>query len=165
MDSRNNRIVNQLLYFFNGDATRPKFISAFLLTGLAASYLAELPGISWLSGGDVTVFPFRYGFIFSALLLIFAADTLVKGPPEGGSVVASLVFTGIWMLGYKQYAGAAFSAGKLAMAAFLCLASCGFLWLRAHRPDKRRAASAALALLMLADVYASSCITLYGALR
>lgn len=154
-----------LLYFFNKDGTRQKFASSFFLVALAASYLIEMPGISWQNGEDLAVFPFRYGFVFSAILLLFAADTLIHGTPPIGSVLASLVFFGIWVLGYRQYVGAGASYGKLAMGIALYLASCVCLWLRDRCPRLRQGAAALLAVLILFDVYASSCITLYGVLR
>ncbi|MDD4850550.1 MAG: YfhO family protein [Gemmiger sp.] len=158
-----------LLYFFSPNqgrhGTRQKFASTFLLAAVAASYMVELPGIRWQSGADVTEFPFRYGFMFSAVLLLFAADTLLQPPPATAAVAASLVFGGIWVLGYPQHIGTAFSAQRFGVGICLYLGAVACLWLRGHRPAWRRAATVLLAGLLLADVYASSCITLYGVLR
>lgn len=150
-----------LCYFLGGDSTRAKFAAAALAAGVAASYLLELPGVSWQNGDDLAVFPFRYGFLLSAMLVIFAADTLVHAPPPTPALGAALFLAAIYLLGYQGTVGSAARTWRLAAAAALYLGCCVLLRLRA-KPGWQRRAAVLLALLLLADVVASSCITLYG---
>jgi hypothetical protein len=153
------------LVFFGSKPSRGKFAGAALLGLTSLSYLVELPGLTWSNGTDVTVFPFRYGFIFSVLVLYTAAEVLVRGGPEFTSILASWVPGAILLIGYRFNAGGAYTRGRMLAVLLFYLGSCVCLWIRDHRPAWRRAASAALALMMLADVYASSSITLYGVLQ
>lgn len=148
-----------LLYFLGNDSTRAKFAGAFLVAGVAASYLVDLPGLTWQNGDDLAVFPFRYGFLLSAMLVILAADTVIHDPPPVSSLAAALFVLAIYLLGYRGTVGAAARTWRLAAAGGLYLACCPLLRMRAQR---RRTAGMLLAALMIADVTVSSCITLYG---
>lgn len=152
-----------LLYFMsNRDSTRAKFASAFLLVGILASYLFNLPGLTWQNGDDLAVFPFRYGFLLSAMLLILAADTVVQDPPPVSSLAAAMFVLAIYLLGYRGTVGHAARLWRLGIGGGLYLACCPLLRMRAQ--DRyRKAAGILLAVLILADTIASSCITLYGA--
>lgn len=151
-----------LLYFLGEEPTRAKFASAFLVVGVGASYLFNLPGLTWQNGDDLAVFPFRYGFLLSAMLLILAADTVVQDPPPVSALAAAMFVLAIYLLGYRGTVGAAARFWRLAAGGGLYLACCFLLRLRAQ--DRyRKAAAILLAVLILADTIASSCITLYGA--
>lgn len=150
-----------VLYFFGKAPTRAKFASAFMVLAVLSSYLVEMPGISWDDGTDVAVFPFRYGFVFSAVLLILAADTILGDCPPPASAAAFLLFIGIFLLGYKENARAAYAPVRLLANAAACPAAWCCLWLRQNRPA-RRLYGAAYSLFLLAELYAGSCITLYG---
>ncbi|MGN0975298.1 MAG: YfhO family protein [Gemmiger sp.] len=154
-----------VLYFFGGASTRAKFVSAFALVVILASYLVEAPGICWSDGADVAVFPFRYGFIFSAMLLVLAADTITADCPPPSSAVAFLLFMGIVLLDYRENARSAFTPMRLAVNLLACPVSWGCLWLRRTRPARHRLTGAIWAGLLLAELYAGSCITLYGVLK
>lgn len=154
-----------VLYFFGGAPTRAKFASAFLVVAVLFSYMVEIPGISWDNGADVAVFPFRYGFVFSAMLLIFAADTLLGDCPPPAAGAAFLAFMGIFVLGYRNNARAAFTPLRFAVNLLACPAAWGCLWLRQRSPTRRRLWGGAYGLLLLAELYAASCITLYGVLK
>ena len=150
-----------LCYFLGTDSTRAKFVSAALTAGVAASYLLDLPGISWQNGDDLAVFPFRYGFLLSAMLVIFAADTLVHQSPPVPALGAGLFLAAIYLLGYRGTVGSAARTWRLAAGAGLYLGCCVLLRLRA-RPGWQRRAAWLLSVLLLADVVVSSCISLYG---
>lgn len=150
-----------LLYFMGNDSTRAKFAGAFLLAGVGASYLVNLPGLTWQNGDDLAVFPFRYGFLLSAMLLILAADTVIHDPPPISSLAAAMFVLAIYLLGYHGTVGTAARTWRLAIGGGLYLACCPLLRMRAQ-PSQRRAAGILLAVLMLADAVVSSCITLYG---
>lgn len=151
-----------LLYFMsNADSTRAKFASAFLLVGVLASYLINLPGLTWQNGDDLAVFPFRYGFLLSAMLLILAANTIVQDPPPLSSLAAAMFILAIYLLGYHGTVGTAARVWRFAIGGGLYLACCLLLRMRAQ-PKSKKAAGILLAVLMLADTVVSSCITLYG---
>ena len=95
------------------------------------------------------------------MLVIFAADTLVHAPPPTPALGAALFLAAIYLLGYQGTVGSAARTWRLAAAAALYLGCCVLLRLRA-KPGWQRRAAVLLALLLLADVVASSCITLYG---
>lgn len=156
-------VILALLYFMgNDDSTRAKFASAFLLVGVLASYLVDLPGLTWQNGDDLAVFPFRYGFLLSAMLLILAADTVVKDSPPISSLAAAMFVLAIYLLGYRGTVGPAARLWRLGIGGGVYLACCALLRLRAQL-RYRRSAGILLTVLMLADVIVSSCITLYGA--
>ena len=150
-----------LCYFLGSAPTRAKFVSALLTAGVAASYLLELPGVSWQNGDDLAVFPFRYGFLLSAMLILFAADTLVHAAPPVPALGAGLFLAAIYLLGYRGTVGSAARLWRLAAGAVLYLACCVLLRQRARHGWQRQAGKV-LAVLMLADVVVSSCISLYG---
>lgn len=104
-----------LLYFMGNDSTRAKFAGAFLLAGVGASYLVNLPGLTWQNGDDLAVFPFRYGFLLSAMLLILAADTVIHDPPPISSLAAAMFVLAIYLLGYHGTVGAAARTWRLAI--------------------------------------------------
>lgn len=150
-----------LCYFLGTDSTRAKFATAVLAAGVTASYLLDLPGVSWRNGDDLAVFPFRYGFLLSAMLVILAADTLMHDPPPVPALGAGLFLAAIYLLGYQGTVGAAARTWRLAVCAGLYLSCCALLRLHTH-PRRRRCADLLLTALLLADVCISSCISLYG---
>ena len=133
-----------LCYFLGTDSTRAKFVSAALTVGVAASYLLDLPGISWQNGDDLAVFPFRYGFLLSAMLVIFAADTLVHQSPPVPALGAGLFLAAIYLLGYRGTVG---SAGTNLAAGRRGRAVSGLLRFAAAAGPARLAAPGCLAVV------------------
>src|SRR5699024_4389705 len=98
----------------------------------------------------------------SAMLLILAADTVVKDPPPISSLAAAMFVLAIYLLGDRGPVGPAARLWRPGIGGGVYLACCALLRLRA-RPHYRRRAGICLTVLMVADVIVSSCITLYGA--
>ena len=124
-----------------GDSTRAKFAAAALAAGgWRPATCWNCPASSWQNGDDLAVFPFRYGFLLSAMLVIFAADTLVHAPPPTPALGAALFLAAIYLLGYQGTVGSAARTWRLAAAAALYLGCCVLLRLRAKPGWQRRAA-------------------------
>ena len=104
-----------------------------------------------------------YLYIGSAALLL-ALCYFLGGDSTRAKFAAAALAAGVaasYLLGYQGTVGSAARTWRLAAAAALYLGCCVLLRLRA-KPGWQRRAAVLLALLLLADVVASSCITLYG---
>ena len=142
-----------LLYFCGNAPRREKLGFAALLAALAGSFWVKGVDQIWHGMKQPVWFPYRYSFLFSAVVILLAARGLAAG------------LTLVWLAGYPLAAGAElFSKTKLIAAAGLCTLSLILAWLLIERPalpvNKRRLLCGTAALLTAADLGANTVLAL-----
>ena len=110
-------------------------------------------------------FPYRYSFLFSAVVILLAARVLTAGPQRRRAWGLAAGLTLVWLAGYPLAAGAElFSKTKLIAAAGLCTLSLILAWLLIEKPalpvNKRRLLCGTAALLTAADLGANTVLAL-----
>ena len=140
-----------LLYFCGNAPRREKLGFAALLAALAGSFWVKGVDQIWHGMKQPVWFPYRYSFLFSAVVILLAARVLTAGPQRRRA----------WGLA----AGAElFSKTKLIAAAGLCTLSLILAWLLIEKPalpvNKRRLLCGTAALLTAADLGANTVLAL-----
>ena len=152
-----------LLYFCGNAPRREKLGFAALLAALAGSFWIKGIDRLWHGMKQPVWFPYRYSFLFSAVVILLAARVLTGGPQRRRAWGLAAGLTAVWLAGYPLAAGAElFSRSKLAAAAGLCAASLVAAWFLLEKPalNKRRLLYGAAALLTAADLGANTLLAL-----
>ena len=153
-----------LLYFCGSAPRREKLGFAALLAALAGSFWIKGIDRLWHGMKQPVWFPYRYSFLFSAVVILLAARVLTGGPQRRRAWGLAAGLTVVWLAGYPVAAGAElFSRSKLVAAAGLCAASLVVAWLLVEKPAlrvNRRLLYGAAALLTAADLGANTLLAL-----
>lgn len=154
-----------LLYFCGNAPRREKLGFAALLAALAGSFLVKGVDQIWHGMKQPVWFPYRYSFLFSAVVILLAARVLTAGPQRRRAWGLAAGLTLVWLAGYPLAAGAElFSKTKLIAAAGLCTLSLILAWLLIEKPalpvNKRRLLCGTAALLTAADLGANTVLAL-----
>ncbi len=139
---------------------RTKLASAGILAVMLLSCWAQDLNLVWHGFKEPVWFPYRYSFLISLLLILFAAGALLAARPRvwvlAGAGAAGLA----WMAGYALTAKDTFSAAKLLAAALVFFGTLAALWLLGAKRTGALAGSVLLAGLMLGDLAANSFLSL-----
>ena len=154
-----------LLYFCGNAPRREKLGFAALLAALAGSFWVKGVDQIWHGMKQPVWFPYRYSFLFSAVVFLRAARVLTAGPQRRRAWGLAAGLTLVWLAGYPLAAGAElFSKTKLIAAAGLCMLSLILAWLLIEKPalpvNKRRLLCGTAALLTAADLGANTVLAL-----
>ena len=154
-----------LLYFCGNAPRREKLGFAALLAALAGSFWVKGVDQIWHGMKQPVWFPYRYSFLFSAVVILLAARVLTAGPQRRRAWGLAAGLTLVWLAGYPLAAGAElFSKTKLIAAAGLCMLSLILAWLLIEKPalpvNKRRLLCGTAALLTAADLGANTVLAL-----
>lgn len=154
-----------LLYFCGNAPRREKLGFAALLAALAGSFWVKGVDQIWHGMKQPVWFPYRYSFLFSAVVILLAARVLTAGPQRRRAWGLAAGLTLVWLAGYPLAAGAElFSKTKLIAAAGLCTLSLILAWLLIEKPalpvNKRRLLCGTAALLTAADLGANTVLAL-----
>ena len=154
-----------LLYFCGNAPRREKLGFAALLAALAGSFWVKGVDQIWHGMKQPVWFPYRYSFLFSAVVILLAARVLTAGPQRRRAWGQAAGLTLVWLAGYPLAAGAElFSKTKLIAAVGLCTLSLILAWLLIEKPalpvNKRRLLCGTAALLTAADLGANTVLAL-----
>ncbi len=154
-----------LLYFCGNAPRREKLGFAALLAALAGSFWVKGVDQIWHGMKQPVWFPYRYSFLFSAVVILLAARVLTAGPQRRRAWGLAAGLTLVWLAGYPLAAGAElFSKTKLIAAVGLCTLSLILAWLLIEKPalpvNKRRLLCGTAALLTAADLGANTVLAL-----
>ena len=154
-----------LLYFCGNAPRREKLGFAALLAALAGSFWVKGVDQIWHGMKQPVWFPYRYSFLFSAVVILLAARVLTAGSQRRRAWGLAAGLTLVWLAGYPLAAGAElFSKTKLIAAAGLCTLSLILAWLLIEKPalpvNKRRLLCGTAALLTAADLGANTVLAL-----
>lgn len=154
-----------LLYFCGNAPRREKLGFAALLAALAGSFWVKGVDQIWHGMKQPVWFPYRYSFLFSAVVILLAARVLTAGSQRRRAWGQAAGLTLVWLAGYPLAAGAElFSKTKLIAAAGLCTLSLILAWLLIEKPalpvNKRRLLCGTAALLTAADLGANTVLAL-----
>ena len=154
-----------LLYFCGNAPRREKLGFAALLAALAGSFWVKGVDQIWHGMKQPVWFPYRYSFLFSAVVILLAARVLTAGSQRRRAWGLAAGLTLVWLAGYPLAAGAElFSKTKLVAAAGLCTLSLILAWLLIEKPalpvNKRRLLCGTAALLTAADLGANTVLAL-----
>lgn len=152
-----------LLYFCSNAPKREKLGFGALLAALAGSFWIKGVDLIWHGMKQPVWFPYRYSFLFSAVVILIAARVLT-GPKQSRRAWALAAgLTAVWIIGYPVAAGPEmYSNSKLAAAVVLCAASLGLGWLLIQKPafSKRQLLYGGAALLAAADLGTNTVLAL-----
>ena len=152
-----------VLYFASDIPRREKLGHAALLAALAGSFWIKGVDLIWHGMKEPVWFPYRYSFLFSAMMILAAARVLTCGPQRRRAWVITGLVTVLWLAGYPLAAGRElFSVMKLALTAVCCLDALVLAWLYLQRPalPYRRLLCGAAALLAAADLGSNTVLSL-----
>ena len=159
-------LVPLVLLYFCGNAPRHEKLGfGALLAALAGSFWIKGVDLIWHGMKQPVWFPYRYSFLFSAVVIVIAARVLTRLPQRRRAWGLAAGLTAVWLAGYPLAAGSElFSKSKLIAAAGLCAASLGLARLLIEKPalhlPKRRLLYGAAAVLAAADLGANALLTL-----
>lgn len=150
------------LVFFLSPAVRAKakLAGAGLLGVMLLSCWAQDINLIWHGFKEPVWFPYRYSFLISLILILFAAQSLLNARPRVWVLAAAGGIGLAWLIGYALTAGETFSVLKLAVSAVVFFGTLLALWLLGAKRTGALAGSILMAALMLGDVAANSFLSL-----